>query len=59
MPPREPALLMSAAEYRESLRRYQPVVYVEGKQVADVAGEPSLAPGVTDSSLRHDGMAAD
>jgi 4-hydroxybutyryl-CoA dehydratase / vinylacetyl-CoA-Delta-isomerase len=52
-------MLMSAAEYRESLRRYRPVVYVNGRRVADVAGEPSLASGVTDSSLRHDEIAAD
>ena len=52
-------MLMSAVEYRESLRRYRPIVCVDGKRVADVAGEPSFAPGVTDSSLRRDGMAAD
>jgi 4-hydroxybutyryl-CoA dehydratase / vinylacetyl-CoA-Delta-isomerase len=39
-------MLMSAEAYRESLRRYRPVVYVDGDRVDSVADEPRLAPGV-------------
>jgi hypothetical protein len=28
-----PARLMSGAEYRDSLRRYRPVVYVDGRRI--------------------------
>jgi len=47
-------MLMSAAHYRESLRRYSPVVYVDGRKVASVADEPSLAPGVNAIGLTYD-----
>jgi len=40
------SLFMSAAEYRESLRRYRPRVYVDGSRVDSVADEPRLAPGI-------------
>jgi aromatic ring hydroxylase len=35
-------MLMTAADYRESLRRLKPVVYVDGRAVASVADEPAL-----------------
>jgi aromatic ring hydroxylase len=36
---------MSAAEYREALRRNCPVVCVEGRRVGAFVDEPLLAPG--------------
>src|SRR5688572_13465443 len=45
---------MSAAEYRESLRRYRPRVYVNGSQVESVPDEPRLAPGVNAVALTYD-----
>lgn len=39
-------LFMSAADYRESLRRYRPRVFIDGTQVASVADEPRLMPGI-------------
>ena len=39
-------MLISADAYRESLRRYKPVVYVDGDRIDCVADEPRLAPGV-------------
>ncbi len=47
-------MLMSAADYRESLRRYRPTVYVDGNHVADVADEPSLAPGINALGVSYD-----
>ena len=45
---------MSAAEYRESLRRLKPRVFVDGRAVASVADEPSLQPGVNAVGLTYD-----
>lgn len=39
-------MLMTAAEYRESLRRYRPRVFVGGERVESVVDEPRLAPGI-------------
>jgi 4-hydroxybutyryl-CoA dehydratase/vinylacetyl-CoA-Delta-isomerase len=47
-------MLMSAADYRESLRGYRPTVYVEGRQVESVADEPLLAPGVNGIGVTYD-----
>jgi 4-hydroxybutyryl-CoA dehydratase/vinylacetyl-CoA-Delta-isomerase len=47
-------MLMSGAEYRESLRRYSPTVFVDGRRVASVADEPRLAPGVNAVALTYD-----
>ncbi len=47
-------MLMSAAEYRESLRRYRPNVFVDGRQVTSVADEPQLAPGVNAIGVSYD-----
>ncbi len=46
--------LMSGAEYRESLRRYAPVVYVDGARIECVADAPVLAPGVNAIALTYD-----
>ena len=47
-------MLMSSAEYRESLRRYSPTVYVDGRRIASVADEPQLAPGVAAIGVSYD-----
>jgi 4-hydroxybutyryl-CoA dehydratase/vinylacetyl-CoA-Delta-isomerase len=47
-------MLMSGDDYRESLRRYRPQVYVNGQLVASVADAPSLAPGVNAIALTYD-----
>jgi len=46
--------MMSAAEYRESLRAYQPRVFVNGQQVDSVADEPLLAPGIAGVGITYD-----
>ncbi len=46
--------LMSGADYRESLRRYQPKVWVDGREVASVADEPALRPGINAIGLTYD-----
>jgi 4-hydroxybutyryl-CoA dehydratase/vinylacetyl-CoA-Delta-isomerase len=48
------ALLMTSADYRESLRRLRPVVYVNGRRVESVADEPALAPGVQALGVTYD-----
>jgi 4-hydroxybutyryl-CoA dehydratase / vinylacetyl-CoA-Delta-isomerase len=47
-------MLMSGADYRESLRRYRPKVYVNGGEVHSVADERALAPGVNAIALTYD-----
>ena len=47
-------MLMSGADYRESLRRFAPRVYLDGAEVACVADEPRLAPGVNAVALTYD-----
>lgn len=47
-------MLMSAQAYRESLRAYRPLVYVDGRRVESVADEPALAPGVRAIGLTYD-----
>ncbi|BBB97820.1 4-hydroxybutyryl-CoA dehydratase/vinylacetyl-CoA-Delta-isomerase [Bradyrhizobium elkanii] len=47
-------MLMTAADYRESLRRYKPRVFVNGAAVASVADEPLLAPGVAGVGVTYD-----
>jgi 4-hydroxybutyryl-CoA dehydratase/vinylacetyl-CoA-Delta-isomerase len=47
-------MLMSAADYRESLRALRPTVYVEGRKVASVADELLLAPGVAAIGVSYD-----
>ena len=47
-------MLMSSQDYRDSLRRYRPRVYVDGRAVESVADEPALAPGVNALGLTYD-----
>ncbi|MEX2631294.1 MAG: 4-hydroxyphenylacetate 3-hydroxylase N-terminal domain-containing protein [Tistlia sp.] len=45
---------MSAADYRESLRRLKPRVFLEGRRVESVADEPLLAPGIAGIGVSYD-----
>ena len=47
-------MLMTAADYRESLRRYRPRVFVDGRAVDSVADEPLLAPGIAAIGVTYD-----
>lgn len=47
-------MLMTAADYRESLRAYKPRVFVNGTAVASVADEPLLAPGIAAIGVTYD-----
>ena len=48
------ASMMSGDDYRESLRRYQPTVYVDGRKVDSVADERALQPGINAIALTYD-----
>ena len=48
------ANLMTGEEYRESLRRLKPVVYVDGQLIDSVVDAPSLRPGVNALSFTYD-----
>ncbi|MBJ7379467.1 MAG: 4-hydroxyphenylacetate 3-hydroxylase [Polynucleobacter sp.] len=45
-------MLMSGQAYRESLKTYKPIIYVNGRQVD--SNDPSLAPGVNGVALTYD-----
>jgi len=47
-------MLMSAADYRDSLRGYRPRIFVNGHAVESVADEPLLAPGVAAVGVTYD-----
>lgn len=47
-------MLMSSADYRESLRRYSPKVFVNGDRVDSVADEPRFAPGINALGTSYD-----
>ena len=47
-------MFMTAAEYKESLRRYRPRVFVDGQRVASVADAPSLQPGINALGVTYD-----
>jgi 4-hydroxybutyryl-CoA dehydratase/vinylacetyl-CoA-Delta-isomerase len=47
-------MLMSAADYRDSLRAYAPRVFVNGARVESVADEPLLAPGIAGVGVTYD-----
>src|SRR5688572_11574971 len=47
-------MLISGDSYRESLRRYKPQVYVDGRKVESVADEAAFAPGVNAVALTYD-----
>ncbi len=46
-------MLMSDTEYRESLRRLKPQVFVDGRGVESVADDPALQPGVNAVALSY------
>lgn len=47
-------MLMTAADYRESLRRYKPRIFINGARVESVADEPLLAPGIAGVGTSYD-----
>ena len=47
-------MLMTADDYRESLRRLSPRVFINGQRVDSVADEPLLAPGVAAMGVTYD-----
>ena len=51
---RASAALMTAADYRESLRRYRPTVYVDGQRIDSVADAPALQPGINALGVTYD-----
>jgi 4-hydroxybutyryl-CoA dehydratase / vinylacetyl-CoA-Delta-isomerase len=53
-PPARAAALMSGDEYRESLRRYQPTIFVDGRRVDSVVDEPAFGPGLNAIALTYD-----
>lgn len=46
--------IMNADEYRESLRSYNPRVFVDGQQVQCVADEPKLMPGINAVGITYE-----
>lgn len=46
--------LMTGADYRESLRRLRPTVFVDGRRVDSVADDPALQPGINAVALTYD-----
>ncbi|WP_088280089.1 4-hydroxyphenylacetate 3-hydroxylase family protein [Ideonella sp. A 288] len=46
--------LMTGADYRDSLRRLRPVVYVDGRRIESVADEPALQPGINALAVTYD-----
>ena len=53
-PSAHPASLMSGQDFRESLRRYQPKVFVDGRLVTSVADERAFQPGINAIALTYD-----
>ena len=47
-------MLMSSQDYRESLRAFNPTVFVRGQRVECVADEPLLAAGVNAVGVTYD-----
>lgn len=47
-------MMMSAADYRESLRAYAPRVFINGRRVLSVSDEPLLAPGIAGVGITYD-----
>jgi 4-hydroxybutyryl-CoA dehydratase/vinylacetyl-CoA-Delta-isomerase len=45
---------MSSGEFRESLRRLSPRVFVDGRQINSIADDPVLAPGVNGIGFTYD-----
>src|SRR3984957_5993012 len=51
---RERPMLMTAADYRDSLRAHKPRVFINGNAIDSVADEPLLAPRVAAIGLSYD-----
>jgi len=47
-------MLMSSVDYRESLRRYSPRVFVDGERINNVVDAPALQPGINALGLTYD-----
>ena len=47
-------MLMTAQDYRESLRAYSPRVFIDGDRIDSVADEPRLAPGINGVGITYD-----
>ena len=47
-------MLMSAADFRDSLRAYRPRVFIDGRRIESVADEPLLAPGIAAVGVAYD-----
>lgn len=47
-------MLMTAADYKESLRAYNPRVFVDGDRIYNVADEPRLSPGINSVGVTYD-----
>jgi 4-hydroxybutyryl-CoA dehydratase/vinylacetyl-CoA-Delta-isomerase len=45
---------MTAADYRDSLRRYSPRVFVDGERIASVVDAPQLQPGINALGVTYD-----
>ena len=52
--PAPTATLMSGDDFRESLRRYKPRVFLDGQQVDSVADERGFGPGINAIALTYD-----
>lgn len=52
--PQPTAALMSGADFRESLRRSSPTVFVDGRRVESVDDDPALQPGINAIALTYD-----
>ena len=50
----DPFPRMRSADYRESLRRLSPVVYLDGRRVDAVADEPGFQPGIRALGVSYD-----
>ncbi|MBC7609419.1 MAG: 4-hydroxyphenylacetate 3-hydroxylase, partial [Polaromonas sp.] len=50
----ESPTLMSGDDFRESLRRYKPRVFLDGQQVASVVDERGFGPGINAIALTYD-----
>ena len=48
------ATMMSGDDYRESLRRYKPRVFLDGRQVASIVDERGFGPGINALALTYD-----
>ncbi|MGZ8255607.1 MAG: 4-hydroxyphenylacetate 3-hydroxylase, partial [Burkholderiaceae bacterium] len=45
---------MTSEDYRESLRRLRPIVFVDGRRVESVADEAALLPGIQALGVSYD-----